>query len=94
MSALDIIRAWKDEAYRMSLTPEELAQLPENPVGPIELTDTELGAVAGGEKPTPPEPDPPTFPPMVTRTLSICGHTKQSPCKTITKDHTCDPEFV
>jgi mersacidin/lichenicidin family type 2 lantibiotic len=46
----NIVRAWKDEFYRQSLSDEERAQLPENPVGELELTDTELGSVfaAGG----------------------------------------------
>jgi mersacidin/lichenicidin family type 2 lantibiotic len=47
MSHLDIIRAWKDEEYRLSLSDAERAQLPANPGGLIELTDVELGAVAG-----------------------------------------------
>ncbi len=45
---LDIIRAWKDEAYRWSLSEEERHTLPENPVGEFELTDAELEAVFGG----------------------------------------------
>jgi mersacidin/lichenicidin family type 2 lantibiotic len=44
---LDIARAWKDEAYRQSLSSEELAQLPENPVGELELNDAELNSVQG-----------------------------------------------
>ncbi len=48
MSHLDIIRAWKDEGYRLSLSDAERAQLPDNPAGLIELTDAQLGAVAGG----------------------------------------------
>ena len=32
------IRAWKDEAYRLSLSSEEQALLPESPVGTSELT--------------------------------------------------------
>ena len=51
MSALDIIRAWKDTDYRLSLSAEQLAQLPENPVGQPELTDEELKTVAGGATP-------------------------------------------
>jgi mersacidin/lichenicidin family type 2 lantibiotic len=47
---LDIARAWKDEAYRQSLSSEELAMLPENPVGELELTDTDLAMVYGGER--------------------------------------------
>jgi mersacidin/lichenicidin family type 2 lantibiotic len=48
-----IIRAWKDEAYRLSLTDAQRAQLPAHPAGLIELTEAELGAVAGGMAPTP-----------------------------------------
>lgn len=48
MSNVDIIRAWKDEAYRLSLSDEERAALPENPAGMIELTDLDLAEVAGG----------------------------------------------
>ena len=47
MSYQEIIRAWKDEVYRLSLSEEQRAQLPENPAGLIELTDTELDGVAG-----------------------------------------------
>jgi mersacidin/lichenicidin family type 2 lantibiotic len=49
---MDIIRAWKDEGYRNSLSEAERAALPENPAGLIALTDEDLGAVAGGLKET------------------------------------------
>ena len=42
----DITRAWKDEAYRETLSDEQLKSLPTNPAG--ELNDTELTAVCGG----------------------------------------------
>jgi len=42
------IRAWKDENYRLSLSDEELAQLPESPVGDLELSDADLASVQGG----------------------------------------------
>jgi mersacidin/lichenicidin family type 2 lantibiotic len=48
---MDIIRAWKDEGYRNSLSAAERAALPPNPAGFIALTDEELGAVAGGRIP-------------------------------------------
>jgi mersacidin/lichenicidin family type 2 lantibiotic len=48
MSHEDIIRAWKDAEYRMSLSKEERAQLPENPAGLIELMDGEMVLVGGG----------------------------------------------
>ena len=43
----DIIRAWKDEAYRASLSTEEQALLPENPAGALEVSDAELEAIHG-----------------------------------------------
>ena len=42
------IQAWRDPAYRAGLSEAELAQLPENPAGMIELTGTALDMVAGG----------------------------------------------
>lgn len=44
----DIVRAWKDEEYRKSLSEEELLCLPENPVGELELSDADLESVYGG----------------------------------------------
>jgi mersacidin/lichenicidin family type 2 lantibiotic len=43
-----IIRAWKDEEYRSSLTEAERALLPEHPAGLIELSGAEMDGVAGG----------------------------------------------
>jgi mersacidin/lichenicidin family type 2 lantibiotic len=48
MSRKHIIRAWKDEDFRNSLSDQERAVLPEHPAGLIELADTELEAAAGG----------------------------------------------
>ena len=48
MSNINIIRAWKDAEYRNSLSAAELAALPENPAGLVELPEEELAAVAGG----------------------------------------------
>ncbi|MCC5643627.1 mersacidin/lichenicidin family type 2 lantibiotic [Nostoc sp. CHAB 5824] len=48
MSNEDIIRAWKDEEYRNSLSEEQRAQLPQNPAGLIELTDAEMEGINGG----------------------------------------------
>ncbi len=33
-----IIRAWKDDDYRMSLSADELRALPENPAGVVEVS--------------------------------------------------------
>lgn len=46
--SFDVVRAWKDEGYRLGLSDEERRNLPENPVGELELTDTDLEAVYGG----------------------------------------------
>src|SRR5690349_19446760 len=43
----NLIRAWKDETYRQSLSTQEQATLPANPAGAIELTQAELEAVSG-----------------------------------------------
>jgi mersacidin/lichenicidin family type 2 lantibiotic len=47
MSSTKLIRAWKDEEYRLSLSEAERALLPENPAGSIELTDAELEQATG-----------------------------------------------
>ena len=43
----NIVRAWKDETYRQSLSVEEQATLPANPAGEVELTDAALEGVCG-----------------------------------------------
>jgi mersacidin/lichenicidin family type 2 lantibiotic len=43
----DIIRAWKDESYRSSLSSQEQAMLPENPAGALDLSDAELETIQG-----------------------------------------------
>jgi len=48
MNKIDVIRAWKDEQYRMSLSEAERASLPQNPAGVVELSDADLEGVAGG----------------------------------------------
>lgn len=52
MSPRDIIRAWKDQDYRDSLSEAERAALPEHPAGAAELTDADLAGVAGAAKGT------------------------------------------
>lgn len=46
MSNTDIIRAWKDEAFRESLKDPSI---PEHPAGQIELTDASLSGIRGGQ---------------------------------------------
>ena len=48
MKTIDIIRAWKDEDYRNSLSAAQRAALPKNPAGMVELSDSDMGKVAGG----------------------------------------------
>jgi mersacidin/lichenicidin family type 2 lantibiotic len=43
----DMIRAWKDEEYKQSLSQEEQAGLPESPAGEVELSEAELELVSG-----------------------------------------------
>lgn len=45
---VDVVRAWRDEEYRDSLTEEERANLPENPAGLADVSDSVLRSVAGG----------------------------------------------
>ena len=47
MNGEQIVRAWKDEDYRLGLSEAELSALPENPAGLLELSDPDLGDVAG-----------------------------------------------
>jgi mersacidin/lichenicidin family type 2 lantibiotic len=47
MSTLDVIRGWKDEEYRRSLSDDQRAMLPDHPAGFIELADEELDAAGG-----------------------------------------------
>jgi mersacidin/lichenicidin family type 2 lantibiotic len=51
MSHENIIRAWKNEGFRQSLSEKERALLPEHPAGLVELADADLNAVAGGASP-------------------------------------------
>ena len=50
MNKNDVIRAWKDPAYRASLSEEEQAALPLNPAGIADLSDDQLriGPVRSG----------------------------------------------
>jgi mersacidin/lichenicidin family type 2 lantibiotic len=50
MSMMNIIRAWKDEEFRRSLSDAERAALPDHPVGNVDLTDIEMAGVEGGAR--------------------------------------------
>jgi len=43
MCKSDVVRAWKDEDYRMTLSEAERMILPANPAGPLEISDSQLG---------------------------------------------------
>lgn len=54
MPTMEVVRAWKDQDYRDTLTAEQLAELPQNPAGVIEfgapeLDDESLFAPAAGK---------------------------------------------
>jgi mersacidin/lichenicidin family type 2 lantibiotic len=48
MHKIDVVRAWRDEEYRNSLTPEQLASLPESPAGVATVDEGALRSVTGG----------------------------------------------
>jgi mersacidin/lichenicidin family type 2 lantibiotic len=48
MSQDQVVRAWRDPAYRSSLSETELRALPANPAGLVELSERELLEVNGG----------------------------------------------
>jgi len=54
MSHHDVIKAWKNPAYRNTLSPAEQAALPSNPDGNVELLDEPMGHFAGGVARNPP----------------------------------------
>jgi mersacidin/lichenicidin family type 2 lantibiotic len=45
---VDVVRAWKDEEYLNSLSEEEKALVPANPVGIVEISEEDLSVVLGG----------------------------------------------
>jgi mersacidin/lichenicidin family type 2 lantibiotic len=47
VSEVDIVRAWRDEDYRLSLSDQDRAVLPESPVGVIDLSDLDLEGAVG-----------------------------------------------
>jgi mersacidin/lichenicidin family type 2 lantibiotic len=48
MNTEQIVRSWKNEDYRLGLSLDEQALLPECPAGLIELSDQELLGIDGG----------------------------------------------
>jgi mersacidin/lichenicidin family type 2 lantibiotic len=50
--AMDQVRAWKDPAYRATLSEAQRAQLA-SPVPPVDLKDPSLRRINGGRRDTP-----------------------------------------
>ena len=50
MSTLQIVRAWKDESYRNSLTQAQRDQLPAHPAGTIEFVRGAVAVKTNGKK--------------------------------------------
>ena len=48
MKKIDVVRAWRDEEYRDSLSVEERASLPDNPAGLATISDETLRSITGG----------------------------------------------
>jgi mersacidin/lichenicidin family type 2 lantibiotic len=48
MPTVNVIRAWKDEEYRRSLTEAERSQVPDHPAGLVELENADLELATGG----------------------------------------------
>jgi mersacidin/lichenicidin family type 2 lantibiotic len=48
MNPRDIVRAWKDPKFRAGLSEAEIAALPANPAGLVEVNEDDLKNVAGG----------------------------------------------
>jgi len=50
MNKKNVIRMWKDEDYRNSISAEDLTDIPEHPSGAILMSDHELSEVFGGSE--------------------------------------------
>ncbi len=44
---INIARAWKDAEYRKTLSAAELALVPENPVGAVDISEDEASDIMG-----------------------------------------------
>jgi mersacidin/lichenicidin family type 2 lantibiotic len=95
MSKLDIIRAWKDEEYRNSLSPAQRASLPANPAGLSELNHDAMASVNGGAYERLAARGGLTIQPQpaaaqtITTTVDVCCSTGDLPCNGDTQDLLC-----
>ena len=88
MSKEDIIRAWKDSEYRDSLSEEQRSQLPENPAGLLDSTDTSMESISGGSRSGGSRVGN-LKPQTVTSTIDVCCSTGDLPCNGNTQDLLC-----
>lgn len=89
MSEIDIIRAWKDEEYRNSLSEDQRLQLPESPVGSVELTSTIMENIVGGATRQISGGTVFAKPITVTSSIDVCCSTGDLPCNGNTQDLLC-----
>ncbi|MBD2593608.1 mersacidin/lichenicidin family type 2 lantibiotic [Nostoc spongiaeforme FACHB-130] len=89
MSNFDIIRAWKDEDYRNSLSDEQRSQLPENPAGLVELTNTSMETVVGGNQQLVAGGTVSLKKQTITVSIDVCCSTGDLPCNGKTQDLLC-----
>lgn len=94
MSKLDIIRAWKDEEYRNSLSDAERARLPPSPAGLSELAGAALAEINGGGRAAMAglglQAQPVAVAQTITSTIDICCSTGDLPCDSgTTQDLLC-----
>lgn len=52
MKKNQILAAWRDEEYFLSLSDEERAQIPDHPAGVLAVEDDVLRSITGGCSPT------------------------------------------
>lgn len=49
MSCQNIVRAWRDHDYWLSLSDVDRARMPTNPAGVVDSLDAEFGRIMGGD---------------------------------------------
>jgi len=74
MPTMEVVRAWKDQEYRDTLTAEQLAELPQHPAGVIEFGQPELD-------------DESLFGPTAGKCKFISNSTSQGKCYTQSPGH-------
>lgn len=83
-----MIRAWKDIDFRASLDDAEKAALP-LPAGAIELADSDLGDVAGGDAATQTSICVTTYPCLIALTIAASKNISCGSCDSTLWSGTC-----